>query len=214
MEFSKKSKAKGMSFFAFLFSISVYISIFNLSASTLLNNTKFWFLVSNTLILIIAADYGAFSASKQDLYDDYLMQAEATRSSSSSFVAQYMQENKQERQVVPKKEADDQLCQEKRVVHVVEPLGKNGNSDETKIKIRPRSAFRRSASLKAKRVVIDESKNKSIIKRSESGNGEVVNEFSAMSDEELNRRVEEFIERTNRQIRLQARGSLETSIEV
>ncbi|XP_057797740.1 uncharacterized protein LOC131013626 [Salvia miltiorrhiza] len=38
---------------------------------------------------------------------------------------------------------------------------------------------------------------------------EKVNEFSQMSNEELNKRVEEFIRRFNRQIRLQARHNLE-----
>ncbi|KAF4381859.1 hypothetical protein G4B88_001154 [Cannabis sativa] len=59
---------KGMvSFFASILSVFIYTSIFyytfNLSISTLFHNSKFWFLISNTLIIIIAVDYGAFSSS-------------------------------------------------------------------------------------------------------------------------------------------------------
>ncbi|KAL0321373.1 UNVERIFIED_CONTAM: hypothetical protein Sradi_5398800 [Sesamum radiatum] len=57
------------SLWAFLLSIFIYVSvfyIFDLSPSALFFTTKFWFFISNTLILIIAADFGAFSSSKDD----------------------------------------------------------------------------------------------------------------------------------------------------
>ncbi|XWS18652.1 hypothetical protein CRYUN_Cryun32bG0063200 [Craigia yunnanensis] len=97
-KFKTYQKPKGMSFFAFLFSIVIYISIFyifSLSPSTLFSNTKFWFAISNTLIFIIAADYGAFASSKdqkRDLYEEYALHSHARRSSTAaaaSFVPQY-----------------------------------------------------------------------------------------------------------------------------
>ncbi|PON87890.1 hypothetical protein TorRG33x02_162690 [Trema orientale] len=70
---------------------------------------------------------------------------------------------------------------------------------------------------KAKRVVMDESYDKKsdhVLRRSETKlvdqenyvEDDDNNEFSTMSDEDLNIRVEEFIQRFNRRIRLQARA--------
>jgi|UniRef100_A0A2N9GT34 hypothetical protein len=185
-------KANGMSFYAFLFSIFIYISIlyiFNLSPSTLFNTTKFWFFLSNTLILIIAVDYGAYSSSKekQDFYQEYVMDTQVKNV--PSFVSQHPETIKE-------------------VVEVLQ------EPEKEKIQAKP---YRRSKSEKTKRVLIDESKN-IVLRMSETAKHERTpsleeNEFSSMSDEELNRRVEEFIQRFNRQIRLQARNFTQVSNE-
>lgn len=199
-------KAKGLSFYASLFSIFIYISvlyIFNLSPSALFYTTKFWFFLSNTLILIIAVDYGAYSSSKekQDLYQEYVMRTQVKNF--PSFVSQNPETPKQN---TPKQKVDN--FQEKKVVHVFP--GRNLQvviksdpekpSEDLREKIKAKT-YRRSKSEQAKRVVIDESKN--IIMSSETEKNKE-NEFSTMSDEELNRRVEEFIQRFNREIRLQS----------
>ena len=185
-------KANGMSFYAFLFSIFIYISIlyiFNISPSTLFNTTKFWFFLSNTLILIIAVDYGAYSSSKekQDFYQEYVMDTQVKNV--PSFVSQHPETIKE-------------------VIEVLQ------EPEKEKIQAKP---YRRSKSEKTKRVLIDESKN-IVLRMSETAKHERTpsleeNEFSSMSDEELNRRVEEFIERFNRQIRLQARNFTQVSNE-
>ncbi|XP_030973139.1 uncharacterized protein LOC115993012 [Quercus lobata] len=205
-------KAKGLSFYASLFSIFIYISvlyIFNLSPSALFYNTKFWFFLSNTLILIIAVDYGAYSSSneKQDLYQEYVKRTQVKNV--PSFVPQYQKIVKQS---TPKQKVDS--FQEKREVivqevqvfpernlQVVIKSDSEKPSEDLREKIKAKT-YRRSKSEQAKRVVIDESKN--IITRSSETEKNEENEFSTMSDEELNRRVEEFIQRFNREIRLQS----------
>ena len=200
-------KAKGLSFYASLFSIFIYISvlyIFNLSPSALFYTTKFWFFLSNTLILIIAVDYGAYSSSKekQDLYQEYVMRTQVKNF--PSFVSQNPETPKQN---TPKQKVDN--FQEKKVVHVfpernlqaVIKSDPEKPSEDLREKIKAKT-YRRSKSEQAERVVIDESKN-ILIRSSETEKNEE-NEFSTMSDEELNRRVEEFIQRFNREIRLQS----------
>ncbi|TXG47952.1 hypothetical protein EZV62_027246 [Acer yangbiense] len=215
-------RAKGTtSFIVFVFSIFVYMSIFyafNLSPSTFLNNNKFWFFISNTLILIIAADYGAFSSSKNkhDLYEEYVMHSQLARSPTTNISSS----------VSPKKEEVEyqsfQENQEKALEIVVvrsepEKITENFQDDEKKKK----KNYRSSKSEKPRREVVV-SKN---ITRSRSDYSETEkedddnqepaesvveenDEFSNMSDEELNRRVEEFIQSFNRQIRLQRDGNL------
>jgi len=189
-------KAKGMSFFAFLLSISIYISIFyifDLSPSTLFNTSKFWFFISNTLILIIAAHSGAFSSSKpqQDVYEEYCYMMK----NASSIVSQPPE-------VV--KEVDD--LQEKKVIYIETGFEKPSHQEDLQDKIHATTYPRPSKSEKTKRGVVDEEK-KNILRRSETEKHEQPsveeNEFSTMSDEDLNRRFEEFIQRFNTQIRLQ-----------
>ncbi|XP_021834281.1 uncharacterized protein LOC110774063 [Prunus avium] len=221
--------AKGMSFLAFFFSICIYISIFyifNLSLSTLFRNTKFWFAISNTLILIIAADYGAFSSSKDNKQDQHLSQEymiHRQARSVSSFVSQYPEiafkksscPNKQSEVEVDDMRAKNEevadtqnkVVQEKSVVHVSKGDDQNKGCDRENVAAK---TYQRSKSekTKTKRAVIDERK-KDILRRSDDEkkyepNTVEDNEFSVLSDEELNRRVEEFIQRFNKQIRRQS----------
>ncbi|XP_041026890.1 uncharacterized protein LOC121267078 [Juglans microcarpa x Juglans regia] len=241
-------KAKGISFFAFLLSIFVYISVFytfNLSPSyTLFSTTKFWFFISNTLILIIAADYGAFSSSKEkhdDLYEDYMMMMHSqVKNNVSSFVSQYPDVVKESTD--PKREDvdhdDDDDFQEKKEIlaedqrdqylypesksimanisHDSKKPRNHENLQEKKQvltpqadhKIHARSSRGRKSGKDKLLVIHDESKNMSDNddqKHDKPSDDQLEdNEFSTMSDEELNRRVEEFIDRFNRQIRLQS----------
>ncbi|KAI8000716.1 hypothetical protein LOK49_LG09G02299 [Camellia lanceoleosa] len=224
-------RANVTSLWAFLLSIFIYISIFysfNLSPSTLLNTTKFWFFISNTLILIIAADFGAFSSSKtqSDLYEDYVKKSRAN--SFPSFESQYREivETSTAQHKGESSQESPEKIKEVVVVHKSEfPENKLENfikndlersSDNFQEKIRKlspevdneaqeekKNEARCVHSMSNRDIPAINNENKIILGKSENEKKEE-NEFSTMSDEDLKRRVEEFIQRSNKQIRLQA----------
>nr|AMP82908.1 RACK1C [Catalpa bungei] len=241
-KFKKNPKNSNLkSFWAFLLSILIYISVFyffNLSLSTLFCTTEFWFIISNTLILIIATDFGAFSSSKDhDFYDDYgklnnslriinpkhrtteevdeepgekiieMVVADDDRSKNQETV----ENNKTE--IPENNEEDDQSENpnekieenEREIISSLNSEVENGAHEVKKIKVQcarsnsDKAILTAAAAEKEEKMVL----RRTLSERQEEPRSEE-NEFSRMSDEELNRRVEEFIRRCNRQIRLQA----------
>ncbi|XP_039038357.1 uncharacterized protein LOC120175874 [Hibiscus syriacus] len=176
---------------------------------TLVGNPQFWFAISNTLILIIAADYCAFASSKDpkpDLYDEYVLHGQARRTHITAVpvpVPSFFEESSpkeeedvadQKKNEIPVRISDDKLHQQ----HPMKP--DNEACDHQTIK--PRT-IRRSKSDKVKRVAcrgrennLQRSKTEKLdepVGKEKASIEEDQNEFSTMSDEELNRRVEEFI---------------------
>lgn len=213
-----------LSFWAFVFSICMYISIFymfNLSPYTLVSTTNFWFFISNTLILIIAADFNfgsnnisSYSSSDQEYslqeyYNMRICQEKSSINSTPSF--NYTIEKKEI--IIPHEEEsikdivlienNNKEEDEEEIINIIDH--KNEKTGEAKF-------YRSNSELKE---IIPVEKNENDIKRIQrskserydlqvNGDEEINDEFSDMSVEELNRRVEEFIQRFNRQIRLQA----------
>ncbi|CAJ1962165.1 unnamed protein product [Sphenostylis stenocarpa] len=226
-------RTKSLSFFASIFSLFIYICVFytfNLSPYSLLNNNIFWFFMSNTLILIIAADYGAFSSSrkKEDLYEEYVQHNQA-RNYATPYVPKY--DGQVHKQCInPKQELGCKLLEEKkkttsdqnipeRVLEIVvlnQPKKPSECSNEKRPELHvhdgnekieekaiPARIYRRSKSDRSNRQkhVMNEERV-CMVQRSETVKVIAVqeeNEFSKMSNEDLNRRIEEFIHKIKSQ---------------
>ncbi|XP_023001471.1 uncharacterized protein LOC111495597 [Cucurbita maxima] len=169
---------EALCFSAFLLSLFIYFSAFNLSLSTLFRHPNFWFCLSNTLVVIIAAHSRAFSP--PPTFNAVIIPTPPPNNFSSGNPT----ENQEQQIPLP--------------TEILIPLELNNS----------RKSYDRSKSEKAMRRVAKETKiamrrSKTMTRNEEE---ERKNELAEMSNEELNKRVEEFIERFNRQIRLQAIG--------
>ncbi|KAH7836817.1 hypothetical protein Vadar_006018 [Vaccinium darrowii] len=244
-----KGKANGISFWAYLLPICIFISIFyifELSPSSLLNTTKFWFFLSNTLILIIAADFGA-SKKQAEIYDEYVEKT-IGNISFPTFESRYPEKETVKTNNIPPPMVNNlEETQEKvkEVVVVVDEV-RESESEENKEQVVVKDDVKESIEEPEEKMVEfppnvdheeaheeEKEREKSIVnepnekqqeeggKQQGGGGGggggeggqeeeeeeeeeEEDDEFSKMSNEELNRRAEEFIQKFSRQIRLEA----------
>ncbi|XP_043687741.1 uncharacterized protein LOC122638956 [Telopea speciosissima] len=221
------SKSNRFSISAFLFFIFFCFSMlhFHPSPSKLFHNTKFWFFLSNALILIIATDSGAFSSSKHkdDTYEEYLMNNRArinvSSNSKPTTATSFIKELPPPPPPQPEKslviDTESKKLPESMPEDVSYKSGNFESLEDNKAETRREQEthveddgcetkeIRRSKSEEWISVTGNENKkslSRSVTEGHEQSSEE--KELWAMSDEELNRRVEEFI-RFNRQMRLQ-----------
>ncbi|KAJ4903610.1 Uncharacterized protein Rs2_17561 [Raphanus sativus] len=243
------------SFLPILLSIFTYILIFyvlDVSPLLIFNNTKILFFISNTLVLFIAADYGAFAERENhDLYGEYAARTRSDRSENSDYgmglaeeikkcekqkeavlpryllhkedevpekTLQVVSENTPRSKLIQKQEpttenniSNGETCNARKKVNP-KPYGRS-KSDKARserrhqeIKPRPKSYRRSKSDDSSKWMVVHKEKKKAHEEAEEKWENvrEESEEFAKMSNEEVNRRVEDFIQRFNRDIKRQS----------
>ncbi|KAG7593385.1 hypothetical protein ISN45_Aa01g021900 [Arabidopsis thaliana x Arabidopsis arenosa] len=240
-----------VSIFISIFTYVLIFYVFEVSPSSIFKDTKVLFFISNTLILIIAADYGAFSDKEShDFYSEY-KDATATMRSRADYYSPIpvsrQRENLRDAKIKNPKEEEEGVPIVKEIVyvsppekivtvvneekprdvlaienfkHVTDQTVASEEACDARNHVNPNKPYGRSRSDKPRRKRLSEgtekTKRKSYGRRKSDCSTWMVipekwenvkeesEEFSKLSNEELNKRVEEFIQRFNRQIRSQS----------
>ncbi|KAI4371810.1 hypothetical protein MLD38_010114 [Melastoma candidum] len=222
-------RTKGMPFSALVFTVFFYVCVsyvFNISPLDVMNDSRFLFFLSNTLVMILAADFGAFTSSSSKAVNVYESNGKVPvpcNGLAKLHVATYDEADDMKELIVV---GVDSRGEEEEVEEAPQVSAGRENvklltyhdagsyngcgdvgvkDDEERSEVMVKDGER----AVEKRGEEDDDEETSQISDKELNEGAVEqddDEFSQMSDEELNKRVEEFIWRLKTQIRLQAAG--------
>ncbi|KAK8967822.1 hypothetical protein KSP40_PGU016913 [Platanthera guangdongensis] len=156
----------------------LYLSILRIPPSNLTKDTTFWFILSNSIILLIAADSGIFSSSSGGANMPHACEEFIRYNTSRNAPPRFVAEPPKPKVATPAvaKQSKGSVKQENSI-----PI-----SSQT-----PTADVPQTPEMEVKTVLAEPS------------SGEETSEYSRMSDEELHRRIEEFIRSFNREIKLQ-----------
>ncbi|XP_073284840.1 uncharacterized protein [Primulina huaijiensis] len=196
---------------SYIFLYFIIFCVFRFSHLTFPCTTKFWFFIANTLILIIAADFDAFSSSEKQEYisrecgiknnmrlADMNVETKMTTPPDEKYYSMVSSANDDGYQNLKPEATEKEIKQEDDNTEnpqekSVEKLKDLSTTDQEVENVR--------ISTIAQETIAGTWEGKGVESLSHDQIEE--DEFSSMSVEELNTRAEEFIRRIHRQIRLQ-----------